>query len=62
MIDESLRRWTAEDLAVESRGPDSGEVQTFTQAWVVWLLIEDLHHGGEISQILRSNGIAAIDL
>jgi uncharacterized damage-inducible protein DinB len=64
MIDGSLRRWTAEDLAVEfSRTRRSGEVQTFTRAWIVWHLIEhDLHHGGEISQILGTNGIASFEL
>jgi uncharacterized damage-inducible protein DinB len=63
-IDETLHRWTAEDLAVEhTRTRRNGEEQTFTQAWVVWHLIEhDLHHGGEISQILGSNGIPALEL
>jgi uncharacterized damage-inducible protein DinB len=64
MIDESLRRWTAEDLVVEySRTWRNGGVETFTRAWVVWHLIEhDLHHGGEISQILGTNGIPALEL
>jgi len=64
MVDEALRRWTAEDLVVEfTRTRRNGEVETFTRAWVVWHLIEhDLHHGGEISQILGSNGIPALEL
>ena len=64
MIAECLRRWTGDDLAVEfSRTRRSGEVQTLTRAWVVWHLIEhDLHHGGEISQILGTNGIPALEL
>jgi uncharacterized damage-inducible protein DinB len=64
MIDEVLRRWTADDLGVEfSRTRRNGEVETFTRAWVVWHLIEhDLHHGGEISQILGTNGIPALEL
>jgi uncharacterized damage-inducible protein DinB len=64
MIDESLRRWTAEDLEVAfSRTRRNGEVQTFTRAEVIWHEIEhDLHHGGEISQILGSNGIASLEL
>jgi uncharacterized damage-inducible protein DinB len=64
MIDECLRRWTPEDLAVEfSRRRRSGETETFTRAWVIWHLIEhDLHHGGEISLILGSHGISALDL
>jgi uncharacterized damage-inducible protein DinB len=59
-----LGRWTTEDLVVEfPRSRRSGEVRTVTRAWVVWHLIEhDLHHGGEISQILGSNGISAPEL
>ena len=46
-----------------SRTRRNGQVETFTRAWVVWHLIEhDLHHGGEISQILGTNGIRAPEL
>jgi uncharacterized damage-inducible protein DinB len=64
MLDEPLGRWTAADLEVEfSRTRMNGEVQTVTRAWVVWHLIEhDLHHGGEISQILGTNGLPAPEL
>jgi uncharacterized damage-inducible protein DinB len=64
MIADGLGRWTEEDLGMElSRIRRSGEVETFTRAWVVWHLIEhDLHHGGEISQILGTNGIPAPEL
>ena len=59
-----LTLWTADDLEVEfSRTRRNGEVETFTRSWVVWHLIEhDLHHGGEISQILGSNRIPSLDL
>jgi len=64
MIEDRLRRWTVEDLEVEfSRTRRNGEIQTFSRAWVVWHLIEhDLHHGGEISQILGTNGLPAPEL
>ena len=64
MIEGCLRRWTADDLEVEfTRTRRNGEVQTFTRAWVLWHLIEhDLHHGGEISQILGTNGIPSLEL
>jgi uncharacterized damage-inducible protein DinB len=64
MMDACLGRWSAEDLVVEfPRSRRSGEVRTVTRGWVVWHLIEhDLHHGGEISQILGSNGIPAPEL
>jgi uncharacterized damage-inducible protein DinB len=63
MIDACLRRWTTEDLATAfSRTRRSG-IQTFSRAWVVWHLMEhDVHHGGEISLILGSNGLHGLEL
>ena len=63
MIDDCLQRWTPDDLAVEfSRARRTG-TQTFTRQWVIWHLMEhDLHHGGEISQILGSHGVPALNL
>jgi uncharacterized damage-inducible protein DinB len=63
MIDDCLRRWTPDDLAVEfSRERRSG-TETVTRHRVIWHLIEhDLHHGGEISQILGSHGVSALNL
>lgn len=63
MIDGCLRRWTPDDLTAEfSRERRSG-TETVTRQWVIWHLVEhDLHHGGEISQILGTNGIPSLDL
>ena len=63
MIEDCLRRWTPDDLAVEfSRRRRSGS-QMLTRQWVVWHLIEhDLHHGGEVSLILGSHGLTGLDL
>jgi uncharacterized damage-inducible protein DinB len=64
MIDGCLCRWTAGDPEVVfPRSRREGEDRTVTRAWVVWPLIEhDLHHGGEISQILGTNGLPAPEL
>ncbi|HLW02239.1 MAG TPA: DinB family protein [Ktedonobacterales bacterium] len=61
----ALAGWTPEDLAVTVRDsdPDPGDPSEFTRQWVIWHLIEhDLHHGGEISQLLGINHLAAPDL
>jgi uncharacterized damage-inducible protein DinB len=59
IVDDCLRRWTAEDLAATITRPD----RTHHRGWVVWHVMEhDIHHGGEISQILGSNGLAGLDL
>ncbi|HET8785975.1 MAG TPA: DinB family protein [Candidatus Limnocylindrales bacterium] len=59
LVDACLRRWTPEDLEqpFERRG------QTDQRGWVVWHVMEhDVHHGGEISQILGSNGLPSVDI
>lgn len=59
MVDDCIRRWTAEDLDASVVGSS----RTHHRGWVVWHVLEhDLHHGGEISQILGSNGLAGLDL
>jgi uncharacterized damage-inducible protein DinB len=63
MIDDCLQRWTVDDLAVEFSRERRTGTQTFTRQWVIWHLMEhDLHHGGEISQILGSHGVPALNL
>jgi uncharacterized damage-inducible protein DinB len=63
MIEECLGRWTWDDLAVEIPRRRSSGTQMVTRQWVIWHLMEhDLHHGGEISQILGSNGLSALEL
>lgn len=63
LVSGCLGRWTQEDLRAEASRRRRGRVETFTREWVVWHLIEhDLHHGGEISLILGSNGLPAPDL
>jgi uncharacterized damage-inducible protein DinB len=61
---ECMERWTADDLRVTyQRTRRNGDVETMSREWVLWHLIEhDLHHGGEISNILGSHGLTALDL
>jgi uncharacterized damage-inducible protein DinB len=64
LMRECLSRWKPSDLAVTfDRMHRSGVLETESREWVIWHLIEhDLHHGGEISSILGSNGLTAPDL
>jgi uncharacterized damage-inducible protein DinB len=63
VVDQCLARWTAEDIGDEfSRRRRTG-TQTVTRGWVIWHVMEhDVHHGGEISQILGSHHVAALTL
>ena len=59
LVDECLRRWRLEDLefSVERRS------RTRSRGWVIYHVLEhDVHHGGEISQILGSNGLPPLDV
>jgi uncharacterized damage-inducible protein DinB len=59
MVDDCLRRWSPEDLDVTIERPS----RTHHRGWVVWHVLEhDIHHGGEISQILGSHGLPVLDL
>jgi len=58
IMDDCLRRWTAEDLDGSVVRPS----RTHHRGWVVWHVMEhDIHHGGEISQILGTNGLVGLD-
>lgn len=62
---DALARWTVSDLefTYPNTEPEPGEPEVFTRAWIVWHLIEhDIHHGGEISQILGMHGITGLHL
>lgn len=59
LMDACLQRWTPDDLETQVQGAS----RTHQRGWVVWHVMEhDLHHGGEISQVLGSNGLAGFDL
>lgn len=59
LVDECLRRWAPADLAATVQGP----TRTHDRGWVVWHVLEhDVHHGGEISQILGSHGLTGFDM
>jgi uncharacterized damage-inducible protein DinB len=59
LVDECLRRWALEDLDVTVERKS----RTLSRAWVIYHVMEhDLHHGGEISQILGSNGLPPVDV
>lgn len=62
---DALGAWSIADLtfSIPNTDQEPGEPEAFTRQWVLWHLIEhDLHHGGEISLILGSNGAQGIDI
>jgi uncharacterized damage-inducible protein DinB len=54
-----LDRWGLDDLKVEVTTKDAwGQTRTITPGWVLWrLMAHEVHHGSEISLILRVHGL-----
>lgn len=59
VVEACLDKWTLADLVVEVTAKDAwGEMQTITPAWVIWrLMAHEVHHGSEVSLILRVHGL-----
>ncbi len=59
IIQGCLDRWTPADLTVEVTATSAfGQTMTITPAWVLWrLMAHEVHHGSEISLILRVHGL-----
>jgi uncharacterized damage-inducible protein DinB len=63
IVEDCLRRWTPGELAAAFSRQRRTQTQTVTRGWVIWHVMEhDVHHGGEISQILGSHRVPAVDL
>lgn len=63
VIEAALERWTPADLDQTFKNPYSNEKPGRSRQWILWHVLEhDLYHGGEISLILGTHNIPAIDL
>ena len=61
----ALGSWSVDDLAVTvpNTDPEPGEPAEYTRRWIIWHLVEhDIHHGGEITEILGAHGLQGLDL
>ena len=59
VAERCIDRWSADDLNVEVARQDAwGQTVTISPAWVLWrLMAHEVHHGSEISLILRVHGL-----
>ena len=57
-----IDRWSMADLNVEVERKDFwGRTVTVSPAWVLWrLMSHEMHHGSEISMILRVHGLPTL--
>jgi uncharacterized damage-inducible protein DinB len=59
VVKACLDRWSLQDLNVEVKGENAwGRIVTITPGAVIWrLMSHEVHHGSEISLILRVHGL-----
>ncbi|MGH7752462.1 MAG: DinB family protein [Gemmatimonadales bacterium] len=59
VIESCLDRWSFDDLTAEVTKQDAwGREITITPSWVLWrLMAHEVHHGSEVSLILRVHGL-----
>lgn len=63
MIQAALARRTPADLNYVFAGIHNEKPYNFTRQWVIWHVIEhDLHHGGEVSLMLGTHHLEALNL
>jgi uncharacterized damage-inducible protein DinB len=65
-VASALDGWTEADLAERFQRPEPnehGERPWRTRQWIIWHIVEhDIHHAGEISQILGMHGLTGLDV
>lgn len=63
MIHDSLSRWTVDDLEQVFPHPSRSDWPARSRRYIIWHVLEhDIHHGGELSSVLGSHGLAAVNL
>jgi uncharacterized damage-inducible protein DinB len=63
MVETTLAQWTVDDLTETFRQPYQGKVYAVSRQWVVWrIMAHDIHHGGQLSEILAVQGIFPTEL
>lgn len=63
MVEATLRQWTVDDLTATFEQPYQGKVYAVSRHWVIWrILTHDVHHGGQLSEILAIQGIEPPEL
>jgi uncharacterized damage-inducible protein DinB len=63
MVEATLAQWTVEDLPATFRQPYQGRVYAVSRQWVIWrIMTHDVHHGGQLSELLALQGIFPLEL
>jgi len=63
MVSQTLAQWTVDDLVVTYNHPYQGKVYAVSRQWTIWrIMAHDIHHGGQLSELLAMQGIHPVEL
>lgn len=63
MIEATLTEWTVADLDRTYRHAYGGSIYAVSRQWTIWrILSHDMHHGGQLSQMLYQQRIEPLEL
>jgi uncharacterized damage-inducible protein DinB len=63
MVETTLENWTADDLWHTYAMPYQGKMYAVPRQWMVWrVLCHDIHHGGQLCELLYAQGIEPFEL
>lgn len=63
MIGATLDQWTVDDLDETYPQPYQGKVYAVSRQWTIWrIMAHDIHHGGQMSELLAMQGIIPLQL
>jgi uncharacterized damage-inducible protein DinB len=63
MVERMLVEWTVADLARTYRHTYWGKVYEISYQWTIWrVMAHDIHHGGQLCEMLYMQGISLPDL
>jgi uncharacterized damage-inducible protein DinB len=63
VVNATLEQWTVDDLTVTFEMPYQGTLYAVSRQWVIWrIMAHDIHHGGQLSEMLAMQGIVPTEL
>jgi len=63
MVESTLAHWTVDDLSHTYRHSYQGKIYAVSRQWTIWrIMAHDIHHGGQLSELLSMQGITPLEL
>lgn len=63
MVQATLNQWSVADLTEGYRHEYQGQAYAVSRQWTIWrIMCHDIHHGGQLSELLAMQGIEPLEL